>query len=184
MSNAIRQCTQLGAGVPLLTLALACATSQPSEPVAPANQAHPIAFSFGTTEGKIFDSDSTRGRSTAVLFVTTFDLASQAQARTLNEVLRRHTPRANAVAVVLEAPKYRVFAESFRTGLGLSYPVALANPATFDAHGPFGDIPGVPTLVVLDRHGRPVFRSTGAVAKEKMEEALAAADAERVLPNP
>ena len=162
------------------------ACSDPKAPRAePAseNQARPIEFAFGTTEGDLFDSASTRGRSTAILFVTTFDLASQAQARYLNEVVREHTPRANAGAVVLEPPKHRVLAEAFRTSLGLVYPVALANPSTLSGEGPFGAILGVPTLVVLDRDGRPVFRNTGAVSKELLDAALGAADAGQVLPN-
>lgn len=143
----------------------------------------PIHFVFGTTEGDLFDSESTLGRATAVLFVTTFDLASQAQARYLNEVVREHRPRANAGAVVLEPPKHRVLAEAFRTSLELVYPVALANPATLSGDGPFGRIDGVPTLVILDRSGRPVFRSTGAVTKQRMKAALRAADRGRGLPN-
>jgi len=143
----------------------------------------PIEFAFGTIEGTIFDSASTRGRSTAVLFVTTFDLASQAEARYLNELLREHTPRANAGVVVLEPPKHRVLAEAFQSSLGLTYPVALANPSTLSGQGPFGVIDGVPTLVVLDRDGRPVFRSSGAVSKQQMSRALRAADSGEVLPN-
>jgi hypothetical protein len=147
------------------------------------SRAKPIEFAFGTTQGELFDSSGTRGRSTVVLFVTTFDLASQAQARYLNELLREHTPRANGGVVVLEPPKHRVLAEAFRTSLGLAYPVALANPKTLVGEGPFGSIDGVPTLIVLDRQGRPVFRHTGAVSKRLMDEALSAADAGQVLPN-
>jgi len=168
----------------LFGVALGCAHPLPDEPEAPGPRSQPVRFAFGTTEGELFDSSSTRGRSTAILFVTTFDLASQAQARLLNEVLREHTPRANGGAVVLEPPKHRVLAEAFRTSLNLRYPVALANPDTLNGSGPFGRLEGVPTLVVLDREGRPVFRSTGAVSKKVMDAALGAADAGRVLPNP
>jgi len=170
-------------GVVSLGWVVACASPPARAPEEPRAQAQPIEFSFGTTEGELFDSASTRGRCTLVLFVTTFDLASQAQARYLNEVIREHRPRANAGAVVLEPPKHRILAGAFRTSLGLVYPVALANPSTLSGSGPFGRIAGVPTLVVLDRDGQPVFRSQGAVSKAQMLEALRAAEAGRVLPN-
>jgi hypothetical protein len=160
-------------------------TQPPRHPVGSTQEParEPVDFAFGTTQGELVDAASTRGRSTVILFVTTFDLASQAQARYLNELLREHTPRANGAAVVLEPPKHRILAEAFRTSLRLSYPVALANPATLAGNGPFGAIDAVPTLVVLDRRGRPVFRNTGAVSKQQMDAALSAADAGRVLPN-
>ncbi|HEU5076670.1 MAG TPA: TlpA family protein disulfide reductase [Polyangiaceae bacterium] len=162
----------------------ACSGTPAAGPAAPMTEGAPVVFSFGTTEGELFGSATTRGRSTGVLFVTTFDLASQAQARFLNEIYKAHEPRPHVAAVVLEPPNHRVLAEAFRTSLGLDYPVALANPSTLAGGGPFGDILGVPTLVVLDRDGRVAFRSTGAVPKDTMDAAFTAADAGRVLPIP
>ncbi|HEY6726935.1 MAG TPA: TlpA family protein disulfide reductase [Polyangiaceae bacterium] len=167
-----------------LAMLVACSPTPAAGPSAPQAEGDPIDFSFGTTEGELFGSAATRGRATGVLFVTTFDLASQAQARFLNEVYKAHVPRPHVVAVVLEPPKHRVLAEAFRTSLGLDYPVALANPTTLSGDGPFGTILGVPTLVVLDREGRVAFRSTGAVPKDTMDAAFTAAQAGRVLPIP
>ena len=167
----------------LLTLG-ACAETHALGPAAPNTKGDPVVFSFGTTEGELFSSVETRGRSTAVLFVTTFDLASQAQARFLNEIFKEHEPHPRVVAVVLEPPVHRVLAEAFRTSLGLDYPVALANPTTLSGDGPFGEIFGVPTLVVLDTSGRVAFRSTGAVAKKTMGAAFTAADAGQILQAP
>jgi hypothetical protein len=167
----------------LLALA-ACAENSALGPNAPNTEGDPVVFSFGTTEGELFNSVATRGRSTAVLFVTTFDLASQAQARFLNEIFKDHRPRPHVAAVVLEPPIHRVLAEAFRTSLGLDYPVALANPSTLSGDGPFGRIFGVPTLVVLDATGRVAFRSMGAVPKATMDAAFTAADAGQILPNP
>jgi hypothetical protein len=110
------------------------------------------------------------------LFVTTFDLASQAEAKSLNDALHRHKPRINAGAVVLEAPKHAILADVFRTSLGLTYPVALADPDTLEGSGPFGNIAGVPTLVVLDRDGREVTRKTGLIGAREIELALSSAE--------
>ena len=134
-----------------------------------------VEFVYGTTEGTEFSSRGTRGRATAVLFVTTYDLASQLMARRLDEVLRYHKPRANAGAVVLEAPKYAPFADAFKTTLGLSYPVALADDETRDRRGPFGRIDRVPTLVVLSRSGREVWRRPGVASTREIEGALSKA---------
>jgi hypothetical protein len=110
-----------------------------------------------------------------VLFVTTYDLASQIEAKRLDEIVRRHRPRANAGAVVLEPPKYAVLADAFRSSLGLGYEVALADAATLAGQGPFGNIPHVPTLFVLDRAGRLVWQKSGLATPREIEQALAAA---------
>lgn len=162
----------------LLVLALcACASSQtPASRVESAPRGEPIYFSFGTTEGKVYDSESTRGRVTALLFATTFDLPSQAEARLLDNLQRSHSPRFNAAVVVLEAPKYATLAEVFRTSLGLGFPVAIADAATLAGEGPFGKIEGVPTLVVLDREGREVARLPGLQTVRQMEAAIERAE--------
>ncbi len=136
----------------------------------------PIAFAYGTTSGEEFGSATTRGRVTALLFVTTFDLPSQVMARRLDDVLRRHRPRANAGAVVLEAPDHAMLAEVFRTTLGLGYPVALAMTPGVQHDGPFGTIDRVPTLVVLDARGREVARRFGSMSEQELEEALTSAE--------
>lgn len=132
-------------------------------------------FLYGTTEGGELSSATTLGRVTALLFVTTYDLASQVEARRLDVIVRRHRPRANAGVVVLETPKYAVFADTFRTSLGLSYPVALADQDTLGGGGPFGRIGMVPTLIVLDRDGRERFRKEGLASSREIDDALASA---------
>jgi len=162
----------------LLSWALsACGpASEPARPEPPApRRGPPVEFSFGTTQGALLSSASTRGRVTALLFVTTYDLASQLEARQLDAVLRRHRPRANAGAIVLEAPKYAMLADAFRSSLELSYPVALADDATRLGGGSFGHIDRVPTLIVLDREGRLVVRKPGLATREQISSALAAA---------
>lgn len=163
-------------------LLVSCASAEPEPETPKASRAEPVTFNFGTTEGNLLNSANTRGRSTALLFAATFDMASQVQAKHLDEVIRRHKPRANAGVVILEAPKYAVLAETFRTTLGLSYPVALADRDTLAGEGPFGRILGVPTLVVLDREGRPVLKHLGLMGPEQMEQALSAADRGETLP--
>jgi hypothetical protein len=134
-----------------------------------------IQFVYGTTAGDELSSASTRGRGTAILFVTTYDLASQIQAKTLNRILKSHTPRINAGAVVLETAEYSMLADAFRSSLELRYPVAMADAQTLAGDGPFGRIESVPTTVVLDRSGREVWRKAGVAEAREIEEALATA---------
>ena len=96
-------------------------------------------------------------------------------ARRLDEVIRRHRPRANAGAVVLEAPDHGTLAEVFRDTLGLSYPVGLALSPGVQEGGPFGRIDRVPSLFVLDRDGRLVFEAAGVLTAAEIERALAVA---------
>lgn len=146
-----------------------------SEPDERPSLGPPIEFAWGTTEGGELSSEGTRGRATAILFVTTYDLASQLVAQTLDSVLHRHVPRANGGAVVLETPKYVELADAFRTTLHLSYPVAMADSATLTGGGPFGQIEVVPLLVVLDRSGHEVWRKSGVAEAREIEAALALA---------
>jgi hypothetical protein len=136
----------------------------------------PVAYAFGTTDGAVVTSETTRGRVTVLLFLTTFDLASQAQAKHLEQLYRRHAPRFNAIAVVMEPPKYAELARSFGDVLGLSYPVALADEATLSGAGPFGAVTSVPSWVVLDRDARAVFAKAGALAPRDLEKTLRSAE--------
>jgi len=131
-----------------------------------------VVFTYGTTQGDQFASATTRGRVTAVLFVTTFDVASQLMARRLNDAMRTHQRRFNSGAVVLEAPSAAPLAEVFRQSLGLIYPVAMSDGADRSSDGPFGAIESVPTLVILDRDGRERFRRSGVISSNQLDQAL------------
>jgi len=166
---------RLLAATVLLVLAASCGPSGSSQatPAARPPVGAPVEFAFGTTEGGELSSERTRGRATAILFVTTYDLASQLVAERLETVLHSHVPRANGGAVVIEAPKYAALADAYRAALGLSYPVAMADQLTLTGGGPFGTVSQVPTLVVLDRSGREVFRQSGVLDARQIEQALA-----------
>jgi hypothetical protein len=112
-----------------------------------------------------------------VLFVTTYDFPSQIMAKRLDAVVRRHRPRANAGAVVLEAPDHAPFADVFRSTLELGYPVAMTTSLEA-GDGPFGVIDRVPTLVVLDARGREIVRRFGTLTEDELEEALRSAESQ------
>jgi len=162
----------------------ACGPPAPAPAAEPQALRAPADFDWGTTEGGELSSATTRGRATALLFVTTYDLASQLLAQRLESVLHAHVPRANGGAVVLEAPRYAELAEAFRSTLHLSYPVAMADSLTLSGGGPFGAIEQVPTLIVLDRSGREVWRKSGVPDAREIESALALGSKRGFAPAP
>ena len=168
----------------VLALVAGCGGEPPAR--APEAQAGgtPVGFVYTTTTGDELSTDTTRGRATALLFVTTFDLASQLMAKRLDTVLRRHKPRANGAAIVLEAPKYSVMADAFGSALGLSYPIAMADEWGSGQPGAFGLIYRVPTLVVVDAFGVETFRRFGVLSEADVEQALAAAQKRGFAPPP
>jgi hypothetical protein len=156
-----------------------CSGAAPATPAAgPSPRSAPIQFEFPSVgEDAVVSSATTRGRATALVFITTFDLASQLVARRLGDVLISFTPRANAAAVVVEAPAYAELLPAYREALSLPYPVVMADFATQRGAGPFGGISHVPTLVVLDREGREEWRHEGAVELAELRAALGRASA-------
>jgi hypothetical protein len=162
-----------------LALLGACAAA-PASPLGPADHIassdEPVEFSFPGAGDTQVNSATTRGRATLLVFVTTYDLASQLVLRRVADVIARQTPRANAAAVVLEPPVYADLLPAYRQSLSLPYPVVIADFATQQGQGQFGGIQRVPTLVVLDREGREVSRSQGSLTLQEIEAALSRAN--------
>lgn len=127
-------------------------------------------FAFGTLDGGAVTGEGTRGRVTLLLFVTTFDLPSQAAAKRLTEFVRTYVPKVNAAAIVLEAAENAVLVDVFQKSIGLSFPVALADSVELRASETFSDISGVPTLIVLDPQGRLVYRGVGLFTLQKLDD--------------
>lgn len=176
-SRALRACVS-GLALALCSGAPACATNAPGVAFAPrAARSAPIDFAFPSDGSEVVSSATTRGRVTMLAFITTYDLASQIVARRVAEVVVRFTPRCNAAAVVMEAPRYAELLPAYRESLSLPYPVVMPDFATQQGEGPFGDITSVPVLVVLDRDGREVSRHRGPLDAEAIEQALRAAGA-------
>jgi hypothetical protein len=167
----LRACFALAVG-----LSACSAPSQRSPETSTAREA-PIEFAFGVLDGSVLTNATTHGRVTALLFVTTFDLPSQAAARRLGEVQRRHAPRFNAAAIALESAENAPLVAVFRDTLELSYPVAITNRGELRASSAFADVDRVPTLILLDRYGRPVLRHYGVFEPRALEAWLR--DAER-----
>jgi hypothetical protein len=153
---------------------VACAPSTPaaSSAAARVQRSEPVSFSFPGIDQETVSSETTRGRATVLAFITTYDIPSQLLVRRVGEVIVRFTPRANAAAVVLEAPLYAELLPAYSSSLDLPFPVVMADFETLQGRGHFGEIQNVPTVVVLDREGREVWRRQGPLTGEEIEAAL------------
>jgi hypothetical protein len=157
----------------LCCLLVCCHGAPPpaATPSAPAPST-PLEFAFNAPGGELVDSNSTRGRATAIVFVTTYDVPSQLATRLLADVVRGTKPRSNALAVVFEDPQYEALLPAYRETLGLPFPVAMADYATREGLSAFGVVNVIPTFVVLDRQGRQAWRRDGPATRRELEEAL------------
>ena len=175
---------------PLLWLSLLCScvaggckpTPEAAEPDSALEQSmrsEPLEFSFPGGEDLVVSSETTRGRVTALAFVTTYDMASQLLLRRLADVIVHFTPRANAAAVVVEAPRYADLLPAYRDSLRLPFPVVMVDFGTQQGQGPFAGIQRVPTLLVLDKAGREVARRQGALSADEIEDELSSASRSR-----
>jgi hypothetical protein len=131
-----------------------------------------VEFELVTVDGKPLSTQTLAGRISVIGFITTYDIASQAEVRFLGDLLRRHKPRLNVAVLVLEPPENKPMVEAFASALGLPYPVALAGAATIAGRGPFAGLHHVPSVVILDREGREVFRHLGLIGEEALDQAV------------
>jgi peroxiredoxin len=135
-----------------------------------------LKFDFAGVDGSPIASSELRGRVSVLLFVTTFDVASQAQARRLEDLYRTHAPRLNALGVVVEPPRYADLARTFRDSLGLSYPLAMADRSVLGGDPVLRLVQSVPAWLFLDREGRVVASAAGALTPSQLSDLARSAE--------
>ncbi len=136
-----------------------------------------VRFAYQAIDGRPISTESLTNRVSVIGFLTTYDVHSQAEARYLAQLERRHTPRINVAALMLEAPENRPLVEAFVATLGLAYPVALGDAATIAGDGAFAGLHDVPSVVILDRAGHEAWRHVGFVNEGALEAAVRAVEA-------
>jgi peroxiredoxin len=135
-----------------------------------------LEYSFPSIDGETISSPDQRGRVTVLLFVTTFDVLSQSQAQRLEDLYRTYSPRINALAIVMEAPRYVELARSFRDVVGLNYPVAIADRQQIARQGMLSQIQQVPAWIVLDANGRVSGAAIGEISPQELKLAIRRAE--------
>jgi hypothetical protein len=127
-----------------------------------------VSFAFDSLDERPVTSEAMRGKPTVIAFITTGDIVGQAQVSYLVHMAKNDGDRVNYVVVALHPRKELILVDSYRRTLGVEFPVALGDPASTNATGPFGEIPAVPTIVILDRDGRIVWKHTGLAKNEEL----------------
>jgi hypothetical protein len=153
----------------------ACKSAQPSKMTAGPSamqRSEPLVFHYDDVQKGAVDSSALRGRPSVIIFITTYDIVSQAQARFLTMVQRRRRSKIHVAAITLEPADNLPLVAAFRDALHLDYPVALGDREIILGRGPFGDIRAVPTTVVLDENGRICWRNVGLAKDTDIEAAL------------
>lgn len=131
-----------------------------------------VDFAYDSLDARPVSSRATRGKVTVLAFVTTYDLGSQAQVNYLVAMSKHDGDRVNYVLVALEKKAERELVEVYKTNLGVTFPVALADEPTIAGGGPFGDVHRIPTVVILDRAGKLAFKKTGLSKADEIRAAM------------
>lgn len=127
-----------------------------------------IVFTFDSIDERPVTSEATRGKPTVIAFVTTGDLVGQAQVDFLVAMAKRDKDQVNYALVALHPRRELVLVDTYVRTLGVEFPVALGDVSAASAAGPFGEIPAVPTVVILDRAGRLAWKHTGLAKSEEL----------------
>jgi hypothetical protein len=160
-------------------LALACASKR--EPaMGPVGTSHvdakdpegAVSFTYDSLDARPVSSFALRGKPTVMAFVTTYDLGCQAQVNYLVAMAKNDGDKTNYALVALEKREERELVEVYRTNLGVTFPVALADEPTIAGSGPLGDVHKIPTVVVLDRSSRIAWKKTGLAKSDEIRAAL------------
>jgi hypothetical protein len=125
-------------------------------------------YAFDSLDERAVSSDVDRGKPTLIAFVTTGDIIGQAQVGYLVAMAKHDADKVNYALIALHPRKEIVLVDSYRKTLGVEFPVALGEPPSTTAAGPFGEIPAVPTTVILDREGRIVWKHTGLAKSDEL----------------
>ncbi len=134
--------------------------------------AKPVAFGFTDLDGKDISGASMRGRTTVVLFATSYDPFALAEARFLIDVEHTHKPRLNVFMLDLERIENRPLVEVFANALDHPFPICMADGDTIAGRGPFVGMNSVPAIVVLDKDGHEKYRHAGFQKADELEAAI------------
>lgn len=125
-------------------------------------------YAFDSLDARPVSAGAMRGKPAVITFVTTGDINSQAQVSFLVHMAKNDGDKVSYAVVALHPRKEAVLVEAYKSTLGVEFPVALADPGVTSASGPFGEIPAVPTTVILDRFGRIAWKHTGLAKHEEL----------------
>ncbi|WP_394837857.1 TlpA family protein disulfide reductase [Pendulispora rubella] len=156
---------------------LGCGSSKPPPPVGVSTvqsteRKAPVRFEYDSLDERPVSSAAMKGKLSVIAFITTWDLSSQAQVDYLVPMSKRDGDQVAYALVALQPRRDRELIELYRTKLGVTFPVALGDAETISGSGAFGDVHAVPTVIILDREGRVVWRNVGLVKADEIRREL------------
>ena len=128
----------------------------------------PVTYAFDPLDERPVSSAAMRGKPTVLAFITTGDIVCQAQVDFLVAMAKRDGDEVNYALVAIHPRREIVLVETYRKTLGVEFPIALGDASALAPGGPFGEIPAVPTVVVLDRVGRVAWKHTGLAKADEV----------------
>lgn len=128
----------------------------------------PVTYVFDTLDERPVSSAAHRGKPTILAFITTGDIVGQAQIDYLVAMAKNDGAKVNYALVALHPRKEIVLVEAYISALKVEFPVALADPSVMTPQGPFGEFSAVPTIIVLDREGKIVWKHTGLAKADEL----------------
>ena len=135
-----------------------------------------VEFLFPSLDDRPVSSSDLRGKPTVLAFVTSDELASQAEAGFLSAMAKNDGDRVNYALVAVEEADRRELVQGFRdffeSKFGVSLRTGMADKDMLLGLGPFGDVRRL-TVVVLDRAGKIAWQKTGIAKAEEIRGALA-----------
>ncbi len=124
-------------------------------------------YTFDSLDARPVSSDAHRGRTTVLVVVNTWNLASQAQVRYLVTMAPRDAERVHYAAVFVQPGTERELVEIYRKSLGVTFPVAMAAEGNLP-----WQVPVLPTTMVFDAEGHVRWKREGLAPSEEIREAM------------
>jgi hypothetical protein len=128
----------------------------------------PVTYAFDTLDERPVSSAAHRGKPTILAFITTGDIVGQAQIDYLVAMAKNDGAKVNYALLALHPRKEIMLVEAYTSALKVEFPVALADPSVMTPQGPFGEFSAVPTIIILDREGRIVWKHTGLAKADEL----------------
>ena len=164
----------LAALVAVTTAAVGCGPKTTDPPVGTSDKPgaafpdRPVTYAFDTLDERPVSSAAHRGKPTILAFVTTGDIVGQAQVDYLVAMAKNDSTKVNYALIAMHPRKEIMLVEAYMSALKVEFPVALGDASAMTPQGPFGEIAAVPTIVVLDRDGKIVWKHTGLAKSEEL----------------
>lgn len=131
------------------------------------------SWSLTDTRGNAVHSSQFSGKPLVLVFFATWCPHCQREASVLSHLNSKFSPKGAAVVGVSVFPKSGALSDDqFAKKYDANYRILVGNNSVASR---FGNIDGVPTTFVINRHGRIIARTVGDVSESRLEKYLSSA---------